>query len=246
VAASAAVRLVVVDEQRTLAEALAARLDVEDDLAVEAAVCSVEALSVVLAAGRVDVLLLGTRDDSTVGGTPCPVVLHELARRSPGLRVVVMAACSDAAVVAQALHSGMAGWVPKEAGIGLLLDTVRGVSRDETWIPANLLTQVLEALGSREDRDNPLARLASLTPRERDVLRGIVDGLSRSDIAARLSLSPNTVRTHVQHVLRKLDVHSALTAAAVARGLVADPPGSRPGARLASSDRFAPGWSDAS
>lgn len=238
-AANAPVRLVLADEQRTLTEALAARLDAEDDLRVEAAICTVEELALVLDAFPVDVLLLGTRGDSTVAGTPCPVVIHELAQRSPGLRVVVMAAYSDAEVVAEALQSGMAGWVPKEAGLGLLLDTVRGVSRDETWIPADLLTQVLEEMGSREDRDKRLARLATLTPREREVLGGIVDGLSHSDIASRLSLSHNTVRTHVQHVLRKLDVHSALTAAAVVRDLVTDLPG-------LGSERAASRLSDAS
>jgi DNA-binding NarL/FixJ family response regulator len=240
------VRLVLADEQRTLTEALAARLDAEDDLHVEAAICAVEELAPVLAACPVDVLLLGTRDDSTVAGTPCPAVIHELAQLSPGLRVVVMAAYSDAEVVAEALQSGMAGWVPKEASLALLLDTVRGVSRDETWIPADLLTQVLEEMGSREDRDKRLARLASLTPRERDVLRGIVDGLNHSDIASRLSLSHNTVRTHVQHVLRKLDVHSALTAAAVVRDLVTDLPGLGPGTGPAGPDRSAARLSDAS
>jgi DNA-binding NarL/FixJ family response regulator len=234
VAEHTSIRLVVADEQLTLAAALGSRLALEGDLAVVATVCSTEAMWRELADGAVDLLLLGIRHDSSVvDGTPLPVVLDELAQRHPGLRVVVMASSSDTSVVTRAVHIGIAGWVPKEAGIALLLDTIRGVSRDETWIPANLLTQVLASLGSREDRDSRLARLASLTPRERDVLRGIVDGLSRNDIAARLYLSPNTVRTHVQHVLRKLDVHSALTAAAITRDLVPALPG-----------RLANGWTD--
>jgi hypothetical protein len=61
----------------------------------------------------------------------------------------------------------------------------------------------------------------------------MVDGLSRQQIAQRLYLSPNTVRTHVQHVLRKLDVHSSLTAASVARklGLGRDTGGAAGGGR---------------
>ena len=215
-------RLVVADEQLTLAQPLADVLRAEGDLSVVAVVASTAALCLELAESPVDLVLIGTADDSTVDGTACPVVIDELARRHPQLRVVVMAACNDPTVVAQAVRAGVAGWVPKEAGLGLLLDTVRGVSRDETWIPASLLTEVLAVLGSHEDRDSRLARLASLTPRERDVLRCLVDGLSRNDIAARLYLSPNTVRTHVQHVLRKLDVHSALSAAAVTRDIAPD------------------------
>src|SRR4051812_38921432 len=123
---STPVRLIVAEEQRTLAQALTWRLDAEADLTVVATVCSFDGAKLALPGGSVDLLLLGTGDDGTVGGTPCPVVLDELAQRHPELRVVVMSSCSDAAMVAQAVHSGVAGWVPKEAGVGLLLDTLRG------------------------------------------------------------------------------------------------------------------------
>jgi DNA-binding NarL/FixJ family response regulator len=216
------VRLVVADEQLTLAEAVADRLSAEDDLTVVATVSSTAQLWLELAREPVDLLLLGVQDDASIDGSPCPALLDEVGRRYPRLRIVVMAGCSNAPVVARAMQGGVAGWVPKSAGMGLLLDTVRGVSRDETWIPAGLLTDVLAVLGSRGDRDSRAGQLASLTPRERDVLRCIVDGLSRNETANRLYLSPNTVRTHVQHVLRKLGVHSSLTAAAVARDLVLD------------------------
>jgi DNA-binding NarL/FixJ family response regulator len=63
------------------------------------------------------------------------------------------------------------------------------------------------------------ALVDALTPREREVLNAMADGLTRREIADRLFLSVNTVRTHVQHVLAKLDAHTALEAVAVAMAL---------------------------
>jgi DNA-binding CsgD family transcriptional regulator len=72
---------------------------------------------------------------------------------------------------------------------------------------------------TRRDAGAKRTVLNRLTPREQDVLQCLVDGLNRQEIAQHLFLSPNTVRTHVQHLLRKLGVHSSLTAAAIAREL---------------------------
>jgi DNA-binding NarL/FixJ family response regulator len=75
-----------------------------------------------------------------------------------------------------------------------------------------VLRQLIEA----QPVGGPLP-LAVLTPREHDVLQGAVDGLSKSEIARRLFLSPNTVRTHTQNMLAKLSAHSTLEAVSLAR-----------------------------
>jgi DNA-binding NarL/FixJ family response regulator len=226
-------RVVVVDEQLTFAEAIAARLDAEPDLQVVAVYRSVEQLSASRAPAAVDLVLLGLADDAGQRADIGIAAIRNLARRDPAVRVVVLAGRTDPGLVAEAIEAGISGWVPKDVGIDRLLSTVRGVRQDETWIPAHVLTRVLSVLvdGSRRENDR-VSVLNRLTPRESDVLQCIVDGLSRQQIADRLLLSPNTVRTHVQHVLRKLGVHSTLTAAAVARNLgiqrSGEPPFQRP------------------
>jgi two-component system, NarL family, nitrate/nitrite response regulator NarL len=90
-------------------------------------------------------------------------------------------------------------------------------------IPRQLATAVG---GARSAEDRHAALLGGqLTEREREVLALLVDGASGADIAERLTISTNTVRTHVQSVLTKLQVHSRLEAAtfAVRHGLVAAP-----------------------
>jgi DNA-binding NarL/FixJ family response regulator len=226
-------RVLVVDEQLTFAEAIAARLDAEPDLHVVGVLGTAEQLLAWHGPVPVDLVLFGVPDDAGHGASAAMSAIRSLARRNPAVRVVVLAGRTDPALVAEAIEAGISGWVPKDVGIDRLLSTVRGVRQDETWIPAHVLTRVLNVLveGNRRESDR-VSVLNQLTPRESDVLQCIVDGLSRQQIADRLFLSPNTVRTHVQHVLRKLGVHSTLTAAAVARNLgiqrSGDPPLHRP------------------
>jgi DNA-binding NarL/FixJ family response regulator len=91
---------------------------------------------------------------------------------------------------------------------------VRGVHAGEAWLAPDLLGRVLDELATPATSfRGPLARL---TVRERQVLQCMVDGLTRTEIADQLNLSPNTVRTHTQNVIVKLDTHSALQAMALA------------------------------
>jgi DNA-binding NarL/FixJ family response regulator len=84
----------------------------------------------------------------------------------------------------------------------------------EAWLDPALLGDVLSALTTRATAPRPDV-FAELTPREREVLDCLASGLSRADIAARLQLSVNTVRSHVHGLIAKLGVHSALEAVAL-------------------------------
>jgi DNA-binding NarL/FixJ family response regulator len=99
-----------------------------------------------------------------------------------------------------------------------LQQCLRAVTNGETWVPGRLLTSVLRAMiAAREAAEPPASLLRPLTAREQQILQCLVDGMSRPQIAARLGMSPNTVRTHVHNVLHKLGAHSSLRAVAIAR-----------------------------
>jgi len=152
-------------------------------------------------------------------GAPDGIALVGRARAAhPDLRAVVLATDDDPRRTVRALQAGASGWVAKESSLGRLTAIVRGVLRDETHIPPLLLTGVVRELtAARRDRTESERLVESLTPREKQVLRCMVAGLGRQAVADRLYLSPHTVRTHMQNVLGKLNVHSTLAAVAVAR-----------------------------
>jgi DNA-binding NarL/FixJ family response regulator len=87
-------------------------------------------------------------------------------------------------------------------------------------LPPSLVGPVLEELMQTQARAAEAQQtLSRLTARERDVLRLLAQGLGRAEIAQQLTLSPHTVRTHVQHLLAKLSLHSQLEASALGRRL---------------------------
>jgi DNA-binding NarL/FixJ family response regulator len=207
----------VADDHAVFAEALAVRLDLEPDIEVVAVAFEANTLLKVINDLTVDVVLLDYDLGTTTGETGVSLC-EEVLRRRPDVHFVIVSGGDEGAAVVEGARLGMSGWVPKDAPVDLLLEVLRGVRRGETYIPARLLTTVLRLLAQTPtDSTNTPSPLTRLTARELDVLRCMVDGMSRAEIAERLDLSQNTVRTHVQRVLQKFEVHSSLSAVARAR-----------------------------
>jgi DNA-binding NarL/FixJ family response regulator len=207
-ASGMAITAVVIDEERTFADALAIRLNAEDDLSVVA----VAQRTATTMGWRADVILL----DVDLAGS------LRLCKATSGpphsTRVVMLSHTSEPARIVAAIEAGARGWVRKDESVEQLLRVLRGVARGETWLPpaetGNVLSLLMKQRDRREDGDR---MLALLTPRERQVLACLADGDNRHQIAGRLNLMPNTVRTHQQNILAKLDVHSTLEAVALTR-----------------------------
>jgi DNA-binding NarL/FixJ family response regulator len=149
--------------------------------------------------------------------------LTELFERAPDLAVVAMSESRDERLLGAAVRAGVRGWVEPTTSANHLVRVLHGVARGETWFPPALMTSVLDSLleaniaGVKED-----SVLSTLSGRERTVLACLVQGLSRQEIAKQLCVSPHTVRTHINNLLHKLDVHTTLAAVSIARraGLV--------------------------
>jgi DNA-binding NarL/FixJ family response regulator len=211
------ISVLVIDGQRTFADALAGRLSAEAGLRVVAAVESVTSASRVLVGRRVDIALL---DAELAEGMRLAKELTRprAASRHP-VRVIMLGKLPETGRIVDALRAGISGWVRKEESIEYLLAAIRGVMSDETWLPSVALGPVLRLLLNQSPerlapRNHPLA---TLTPREREVLSYLADGIGRSEVAERMRLSPNTVRSHLQNLMAKLEVHTTLEAVALAR-----------------------------
>ncbi|GAA2949668.1 response regulator transcription factor [Streptomyces enissocaesilis] len=233
----ARIRVLVVDDHRIFAESLAAALAAEPDVDVSAAGSGPAALRCLERAAAeghgFDVMLVDADLGATTAVTARAVCVPEPVEDTPvdgislvagvrtgrpSVRTVVLAEKDDPHRAALALQAGASGWVAKDCSLQRLLAVIRGVLRDETHLPAALLTGVLRELtAARKHRTESERLVESLTPREREVLRCMVAGLGRKAVAERLFLSPHTVRTHMQNVLGKLGVHSTLAAVALAR-----------------------------
>ena len=216
------IEVAVVDASRAYAEALGMAIAAEPDLAVRCAVTSTAELRRCEALTPSDVVVCDVRLFEPATG---PVVGRAGGWPRPGAdradRVVVLIADrTESGLLAPALRAGARAWVPREGSTAELLGAVREAYAGGTCVPPRLLTAALAELtrGRRRQVGAAQDRLARLTPREREVLACPVEGLGRADIAARLHLSANTVRTHVQSILTKLGVSSSVAAVSLATG----------------------------
>ena len=209
----APVRILVVDDHRVFAGALAARLAAEPDLEVVGVANSAADAERLTLRHAPDLIVL----DIELGDADGLELAPRLLEGHPESRIVVVTAHDTADLAGRALRAGVTGFVSKDGGIEHLLTVIRGVMRDETWVPARLLTEVLRDMrGEVESGSELRSLLLRITPREREVLARMVGGVDRSGIAQELGLSVDTVRTHTQNLFAKLQVHSALEAVALA------------------------------
>lgn len=207
----AGVRVLIVDGEQALAQGLAEALAHMPGVAAALAARSPAAAANVLGDSTVDVIVVATDSD---GRLPADL-LGELDRCCPAPAVVAISGDADVARVTATIRAGAVSWVPKQAGLDRLAAVVKAAARGEAWLPGAMLAQVLRRLTAGDPgpaRPNPIDRL---TAREQQVLRYAARGLSRREIAARLDVSVNTVRSHSQHMLSKLGVNTTLGAVAL-------------------------------
>jgi two-component system, NarL family, nitrate/nitrite response regulator NarL len=212
-------RVLIVDDHRLFAETIRATLVDLGRHVVEIATRGDEAIEAV-ERDRPEVILLdlGLPDRS---GFEVGV---EILERWPDVRILVVTAMSDRRSASVALRNGFHGYLTKDAPVARFARAVESILDGQVVMPQGLTDL---GYGPKGDDDHDAVRLRAdqLTRRELDVLALMVAGVDGRGIAEELCISSNTVRTHAQSILTKLQVHSRLEAAtfAVRHGIVAPP-----------------------
>ena len=143
-------------------------------------------------------------------------ICHGIRSLEPRPRTLVLDSAGDEDALLRAIEAGADGYLTGTSGLQGLADAVHALAREESVVPPSMLGPLLRRLIQRRRAASAAwSKLDRLTPREREVLGLLVDGLDDVRIADRLVISPETVRTHVQRILRKLEVHSRVEAIAV-------------------------------
>jgi DNA-binding NarL/FixJ family response regulator len=144
---------------------------------------------------------------------------REMLQRCPGVKILALTALRDRHLARDALRAGFSGYLTKDTDMGRLRRAIEAASSGEATISSRPSRQA--ATGRTGDEVSVMA--AQLTEQERVVLGLLAEGADSLMIADRLRISRHTVRTHVQSILAKLNVHSRLEAATFAarHGIVA-------------------------
>lgn len=198
----------ILDSHVALAEALAVALAVEEGVASARAARDPQTAAAIVDAGLVDVLVVALDSDSWNGEQ----LLRRVGQRGHDVALVAMSGDDDPDRVASAILAGASSWVPKQAHVRQFAAAVIGAAAGESSIPPLMLRQVLRRLSAGRPPVVPTGRFATLSDREREVLHHAANGLSRAEIADQLGVSLNTVRTHLQRIMKKLGVTTTLEA----------------------------------
>jgi PAS domain S-box-containing protein len=201
------VRIVLVDDHVALRESLAAALDREAGFHVVGQAASLSDAQALVADVDVAVVDLGLPDGRGAD------LIRQLRRLNPRVQALVLTASVDRAEIAQAVEAGAAGVLNKATELDQVVAAVRRLRDGETLLPVREIMELVRLAGQTREREHADRQaLARLTPREREVLQGLADGLDTRAIAARLHISVPTARNHIASILAKLDAHSQLQA----------------------------------
>lgn len=165
--------------------------------------------------------------DLDLPGTDGIAATRALKDLVPGITVVVLTVFEESHTVLQAICAGADGYLAKRARPDEILTELRAVMLGGAPLSAGVARTVLnllrrQAAGDRTGRPRPGAPKLDLTQREHDVLRCLVGGMSYKQVAHELSISHDTVRSHVRNVYSKLQVHNVAEAVsrAIREGMV--------------------------
>lgn len=203
------IRLLLVDDHVSFRQPLAFVIGRQDGISVVAQAGSLAEARRAIAERPVDVAVvdLGLPDGDGVE------LVRDVRGSNPEGAVLVLTSVTDRGHLARAVEAGASGVLHKSCAIQAIVDAVRRLSAGESLLSPTEAVELLGLAGrQREEDERARVTIGRLTRRERDMLQGLADGMDNEAIAARLSISVETVRTHMVNLLHKLGVETRLQA----------------------------------
>jgi DNA-binding NarL/FixJ family response regulator len=208
------IRTLVADDQEVVREGFAALLGTQDDITVVArASDGAEAVALTAEHGP-DVVLMDVRMPGLDGIEATRQIAD--ADVDDGPRILILTTFDLDDYVYDALQAGASGFLLKDVPAETLFEAVRVVAGGEALLAPTITRRLIAEFARLRPRQVRPEALSELTPRETEILELVAEGLSNGEIARRLVLSDETVKTHVSHVLRKLRLRDRAQAVVVA------------------------------
>jgi DNA-binding NarL/FixJ family response regulator len=209
------IRVLVVDDHRLVREGLASMLSLQKDMEVVGQASNGDEALSRCRSLQPDVVLM----DISMPGMNGIVAARTIREKFPETKVIMLTMLDQEAYVHEAIKAGATGYLLKNTGLDELTRAIREVHRGEASLHAKAQAQLIKeyAALARQSRDT-----YGLSERELEVLQLLADGNTNREIAEKLFISAQTVKTHIAHIFEKLGVRdrAEAVASALRRGLV--------------------------
>jgi len=206
------ISVALIDDNRLVREGIAALLNQHPDLKVVAGGSSADTALLRRVNPQVVLLDLGLRNGDSLR------VAQEVKRDFPESKVIVMDLLPVHEDIVEFVHVGVSGFIMKDATLDDLVSTIRSVAEGAHVLPpqmTGLLFSQIARDAVAKGRPEVLESVR-MTPREREVINLIAEGLSNKEIASTLHIATHTVKSHVRNIMEKLTLHTRLQIAAYA------------------------------
>ncbi|MEL6330730.1 MAG: response regulator transcription factor [Planctomycetota bacterium] len=212
----AEIKVLLTDDHALVRDSLAQRLEIEDDIAVVGSASTADEAVEFCSRSTPDVVVM----DIEMPGRQCFDAWRTISARLPGARLIFLSAHTNDRDIAEALKIGAAGYLTKDEPPTRLIEAIRRAARGESSYSESVRARIVAR--STSGGSQHVARGATLSPRETEVLRYIARGLSKKEIASVMCISVKTVDNHSTSLMSKLDVHDRVELAryAIREGLV--------------------------
>jgi DNA-binding NarL/FixJ family response regulator len=198
------IRVVIADESPIFRDGLRRVLEADPRFVTVGNTRPASVVPAILAASEPDVLLLGAASSGSFWAD----TLQAIATAGISIRTILLANCIDPSQVTTALESGASGVVAKDSTAALLFKSIDAVMAGYCWIGDERAERGVAASVRKLDYARRRTLGFGLTRRELEIIRAVLDGDTNRQIAARLSISENTVKRHLMHTYNKMGVSS--------------------------------------
>jgi DNA-binding NarL/FixJ family response regulator len=214
------IRLLLVDDQSLILQGLKAILELEADLKVVGSAHNGEVALKQIAALQPDVVLMDMQMPVMDGNKATQFI----CRQFPETKVLILSTFDDSQYITDVMRAGAKGYLLKDMPSAELAQAIRLVYGGYTQLGPGLMKKLMTNVSdsNTSNPENISKNLAQLTPREQDVLHLIADGSTNRDIAQQLYISEGTVKTHVTHLLSRLNFRNRAQLAIYAHSVFLD------------------------
>jgi two-component system response regulator NreC len=198
------IRVLLADDHTLFRQGVRTLLAAEPDLEVVGEASNGVEAAAKAAELRPDVVLL----DIGMPGPSSFETARQIRRQRPETKVLFLTMYDDEDYLLEGMQVGANGYVLKDSPAPQLVGAIRDVYRGGSYLSPRMLGQLVDDFRSRIRSADQQPRLATLTPREKEVLKMLAEGNSVKEVASLLNLSVKTVEAHKFNLMRKLDIHN--------------------------------------
>lgn len=208
------ISVALIEDNRLVREGIVALLSQHSDLRVVAEGSNGETLLIADLQPHVVLLDLGLRNGDSLK------VAQKIRKEFPDAKVIVMDLLPVHEEIVEFVHAGVSGFVMKDATVQDLVDAIRSVADGAQILPPEMTGTLFSQIARQAVAKGRSKTLDSvrMTPREREVINLIAEGMSNKEIARHLHIATHTVKSHVRNIMEKLMLHTRLQIAAYAYG----------------------------